>query len=239
MTDEQRLTLEELAGAVGMTIRNVRAYQTRGLLQPPRRAGRTSVYTGEHVERLRQVQRARARGASLQLLRTLIAEGRDLDGVWEGLAAPSAAPRSSTSPTRRSSTRRSARQHHDVPLDGVLTQLGGDGRRTPSGPPWLRSSDTGVFRRRSDAVLAPGAYGCAAGALHDQGVLDSAAAALRLTQLVADTAEALWRRSPARSAPWTPTPAGSWPAASASSPARSSPRSSAARVAAADSSSPR
>src|SRR5512133_2601332 len=88
MTDEERLTLERLAGAVGMTIRNVRAYQTRGLLQPPQRVGRTSVYTRDHVERLRQVQRARARGASLQLLRTLIAEGRDLDGIWEGLDPP-------------------------------------------------------------------------------------------------------------------------------------------------------
>ena len=42
-----------------------------------------SVYGAEHVERLRQVQQARSRGASLRLLRTLIAEGRDLNGVWD------------------------------------------------------------------------------------------------------------------------------------------------------------
>src|SRR3954462_3970496 len=82
MTNGDSLTLAELARTVGMTARNVRAYQTRGLLQPPLRAGRSSVYGAEHVRRLQQVQRARARGASLALLQTLIAEGRDLDGVW-------------------------------------------------------------------------------------------------------------------------------------------------------------
>ena len=83
MTNGEPLTLAELADAVGMTARNVRAYQTRGLLQPPRRSGRSSVYGDEHVRRLMQVQQARARGASLTLLRTLIREGRDLEGVWD------------------------------------------------------------------------------------------------------------------------------------------------------------
>ena len=76
MTNGDHLTLAQLAEAVGMTARNVRAYQTRGLLQPPRRAGRNSLYGDEHLRRLLQVKRARARGASLALLRTLIREGR-------------------------------------------------------------------------------------------------------------------------------------------------------------------
>ncbi|MBW8837369.1 MAG: MerR family transcriptional regulator, partial [Burkholderia sp.] len=188
MTDEQRLTLEELAGAVGMTTRNVRAYQTRGLLQPPRRAGRTSVYTGEHVERLQQVQRARARGASLQLLRTLIAEGRDLDGVWEGRGRPTRRQLVDITDAALGHTP-PCLAHLDVPLDGVLTQLGeadADGVR-----PAVRALlDDGVFSRRSEGVRAPGAYGCAAGELREQGVIDSAMAGLRLTQLVADAADA-------------------------------------------------
>jgi DNA-binding transcriptional MerR regulator len=189
MTDEQRLTLEELAGAVGMTTRNVRAYQTRGLLQPPRRAGRTSVYTGEHVERLRQVQRARARGASLQLLRTLIAEGRDLDGVWEGRGHPTRHQVVDVTDAALGHTPQCL-AHLDVPLDGVLTQLG-EADATGVRPAVRALADTGVFGRRGDAAHAPAAYGCAAGVLHEQGVLDSASAALRLTQLVADAAEAL------------------------------------------------
>lgn len=189
MTDEQRLTLRELASAVGMTTRNVRAYQTRGLLQPPRRAGRTSVYTADHVQRLRQVQRARARGASLQLLRTLIAEGRDLDGVWEDRGRPTGHQLVDVSDAALSHTPQCL-AHRDVPLEGVLGQLGrpdADDVR----PAVHVLLDTGVFGRGDEDVHAPGAYGCAAAVLHEQGVLDSATTALRLTQLVADAAEAM------------------------------------------------
>jgi hypothetical protein len=72
----------------------------------------------------------------------------------------------------------------------VLAQLGdadADGVR-----PAVRALlDVGALDRRGDGVHASGAYGCAAVALHEQGVLDSATAALRLTQLVADAADAL------------------------------------------------
>jgi DNA-binding transcriptional MerR regulator len=189
MTDEQRLTLEELAGAVGMTTRNVRAYQTRGLLQPPRRAGRTSVYTAEHVERLRQVQRARARGASLQLLRTLIAEGRDLDGVWEGRGRPTRRQMVDISDAALGHTP-ACLAHLDVPLDGVLEQLG-DADAAGVRPAVRALLDAGVFSRRGDGVRAPGAYGCPAAVLREQGVLDSALAGLRLTQVMADAADAV------------------------------------------------
>jgi DNA-binding transcriptional MerR regulator len=189
MTDEQRLTLKELAGAVGMTTRNVRAYQTRGLLQPPRRSGRTSVYTGDHVERLQQVQRARARGASLQLLQTLIAEGRDLDGVWESRDRPAQRPVVDISDAALGHTPQCL-AHLDVPLDGVLRQLGRPD--TDAVRLAVRALvDIGVFGRRGDGFHAPGTYGCAAGVLHEQGVIDSATTGLRLTQLVADAAEAM------------------------------------------------
>jgi DNA-binding transcriptional MerR regulator len=189
MTDEQRLTLEELAGAVGMTIRNVRAYQTRGLLQPPRRAGRISVYTGEHVQRLRQVQRARERGASLQLLRTLIAEGRDLDGIWEDRAGSAGGQVVDLTDAALGHTPQCL-AHLQTPLDGVLRQLGE--ADTDSVRHAVRALlDGGVFGLRGDGVQVPGAYGCAAAGLHQQGVLESATAALRLTQLMADAAEAL------------------------------------------------
>ncbi len=36
--------VDDLAQAAGMTVRNVRAYQERGLLPPPLRRGRTSWY---------------------------------------------------------------------------------------------------------------------------------------------------------------------------------------------------
>jgi DNA-binding transcriptional MerR regulator len=188
MTDEERLTLEQLAGAVGMTTRNVRAYQTRGLLQPPRRVGRSSVYGAEHVERLRQVQRARARGASLQLLRTLIREGRDIDGIWTGRDGGQRMVVDVTDSALGHTP--ACLAHLDVPLQPLLEELGAadDPQVRPA---VLALLERGVFSSTGEQVRAPGAFACAAGALAQQGRLVSAAAALRLTQVIAGTVEAV------------------------------------------------
>ena len=189
MTDEQRLTLEQLAGAVGMTTRNVRAYQTRGLLQAPRRVGRTSVYGAEHVQRLRQVQRARERGASLQLLRTLIGEGRDIDGVWEAGQVSRGRVVVDLSDSAVGHTP-ACLARRAVPLRPLLDQLGG------ADEPGVRPAvaglvDRGLFTASREPVSVPGPYACAAAALHAQGRLSSAAAALQLTQEIAQAAESV------------------------------------------------
>src|SRR5436305_1643105 len=41
--------IDELAREAGTTVRNVRAYQDRGLLPPPRRSGRVGLYTDAHL----------------------------------------------------------------------------------------------------------------------------------------------------------------------------------------------
>lgn len=76
---DRRLTLEDLSAATGMTARNVRAYQTKGLIPPPVRQGRRSMYGVEHLRRLQAIERARARGASLSLIASHLAQGRSLD----------------------------------------------------------------------------------------------------------------------------------------------------------------
>jgi DNA-binding transcriptional MerR regulator len=75
---KDHLTLDDLSAATGMTARNVRAYQTKGLIPPPTRQGRRSVYGLEHLQRLQAIERARARGASLSLIASHLAEGRAL-----------------------------------------------------------------------------------------------------------------------------------------------------------------
>jgi len=91
------MTLEDLSAATGMTARNVRAYQTKGLLPPPARQGRRSVYGTEHLRRLRAIERARAHGASLSLIASHLAQGRALDGdalvEWPAAGPPPAAGR--------------------------------------------------------------------------------------------------------------------------------------------------
>lgn len=59
------LTVDQLAAAVGMTVRNVRAYASRGLLSPPRLVGRTGYYGPEHVNRLRLIRDLLERGYTL------------------------------------------------------------------------------------------------------------------------------------------------------------------------------
>lgn len=72
------LTIDQLAAEVGMTVRNVRAYAARGLLPPPRLAGRTGYYRSEHVARLSLVRQMLAEGY------TLAAVERALSGSAQG-----------------------------------------------------------------------------------------------------------------------------------------------------------
>lgn len=62
---EPELTIDELAARVGMTVRNVRAYASRGLMPPPRLAGRTGYYGREHIHRLLLVRELLDRGYTL------------------------------------------------------------------------------------------------------------------------------------------------------------------------------
>ncbi|MDP5182307.1 MerR family transcriptional regulator [Blastococcus sp. BMG 814] len=70
---EHELTVDELAARVGLTVRNVRAYAARGLLPPPRMAGRTGYYGREHVARLLLVREMLAEGYSLAMIERTLA----------------------------------------------------------------------------------------------------------------------------------------------------------------------
>lgn len=68
------MTIDQLAARVGMTVRNVRAYATRGLIGPPRLVGRTGFYNDGHVSRL-------------QLVRDLLDRGYTLTAVEKAITA--------------------------------------------------------------------------------------------------------------------------------------------------------
>lgn len=63
--DSDELTIDQLASRVGMTVRNVRAYASRGLIPPPRLVGRTGYYGEEHASRLRLIRDLIERGYTL------------------------------------------------------------------------------------------------------------------------------------------------------------------------------
>ena len=66
------LTIDELARETGMTVRNIRAHQSRGLLPPPEVRARTGYYGREHVARLRLIQELQGNGYNLAAIKDLV-----------------------------------------------------------------------------------------------------------------------------------------------------------------------
>lgn len=75
--DVAEYRIDELAQTAGTTVRNVRAYQERGLIDAPRRLGRVAIYEDTHLARLRLILKLLDRGATLQLI-------ADLVEAWHG-----------------------------------------------------------------------------------------------------------------------------------------------------------
>lgn len=77
-------TIDELARAADTTVRNVRAYQDRGLMDPPERRGRVGIYTQAHLGRLKLISHLLGRGYTLanvqELLRALV-DGQELRAI--------------------------------------------------------------------------------------------------------------------------------------------------------------
>jgi DNA-binding transcriptional MerR regulator len=76
--------VDQLASQAGTTVRNVRAYQDRGLLPPPRRQGRIGVYDDAHLARLRLIGQLLDRGYTLANIGELLGafeRGHDLGTV--------------------------------------------------------------------------------------------------------------------------------------------------------------
>ena len=68
------LTLDELTTRVGMSVRNVRFYTTKGLVPPPIRRGRSGYYSPDHVARLELVQELQAHGFTLSAIERYVAD---------------------------------------------------------------------------------------------------------------------------------------------------------------------
>jgi DNA-binding transcriptional MerR regulator len=66
------MTIDELARRTGMTVRNIRAHQSRGLVPPPEVRGRTGYYGDDHVSRIELIQELQADGFNLESIRKLL-----------------------------------------------------------------------------------------------------------------------------------------------------------------------
>lgn len=72
---EGEMTIRELAERTGMTVRNIRAHQTRGLLPAPVVRGRTGYYNDEHVARIELTREMQADGLNLEAIRRVLDSG--------------------------------------------------------------------------------------------------------------------------------------------------------------------
>lgn len=70
--NEEEFTVDVLAERAAMTVRNVRAYSTRGLIDPPRLEGRTGYYTQKHLQRLILIRTLLGRGFTLAAIEDAI-----------------------------------------------------------------------------------------------------------------------------------------------------------------------
>ncbi|WP_182525017.1 MerR family transcriptional regulator [Nocardioides dongkuii] len=68
LAGEELLTLDELTARVGMSVRNIRFYTTKGLVPPPLRRGRSGYYTADHVARLELVRELQEHGFTLSAI---------------------------------------------------------------------------------------------------------------------------------------------------------------------------
>ena len=119
-----------------------RAYQEKGLLEPPRRVGRTAVYDDAHLARLRLILRLLERGATLQLIADLVEawhDGQDIADVL-GLEAALLAPTAD-----------------DVTDTMSLDDLGGLFGADPDPADIARAVELGIIRPADDGyrVTAP------------------------------------------------------------------------------------
>jgi DNA-binding transcriptional MerR regulator len=78
--NQAEITIDDLARRTGMTVRNIRAHQSRGLLEPPRVVGRTGYYDERHVERIALIRELQEEGFNLEAIRRIVDMAGDSSG---------------------------------------------------------------------------------------------------------------------------------------------------------------
>jgi DNA-binding transcriptional MerR regulator len=88
----ERMTIDALAQRTGMTVRNIRAHQSRGLLPPPEIEGRTGYYGPEHVARIELISEMQADGFNLAAIKRLLQNRPGSDSEMLGFKRALMAP---------------------------------------------------------------------------------------------------------------------------------------------------
>ncbi len=149
---ELRMTIEELAHESGMTVRNIRNHQSRGLLAPPEVVARVGYYGPQHVERLRLIREMQDDGFNLNAIKRLLSaspgSAEQLARFRNAIAQPDTAEApeviSDAELTERFGGMDQRNRERAVSL-GVLLPLG-DGKYEVPAPAMLRAAEEAVAR---------------------------------------------------------------------------------------------
>ena len=71
--DDDLISLDELTERVGLSVRNIRFYTSKGLVPPPVKRGRSGFYSSDHVARLELVRELQAHGFTLAAIEKYVA----------------------------------------------------------------------------------------------------------------------------------------------------------------------
>jgi DNA-binding transcriptional MerR regulator len=112
------MRVEQLSVCSGMSVDTIRYYQSKGLLEPPRRQGRVAWYHDGHVERLERIRSLQQKGFTLATITRLLSG--DLDAADEALLSELSGLNES-----RGGARSPAGGHH--PPDGPASHADGAG----------------------------------------------------------------------------------------------------------------
>ncbi len=77
------MRVEQLSARSGMSVDTIRYYQSKGLLEPPRRQGRVAWYDDGHLDRLERIRSLQHKGFTLATIARLVSG--DLDAADEAL----------------------------------------------------------------------------------------------------------------------------------------------------------
>lgn len=72
-----RMTVEEFGRQIGMSARNIRALQGRGLLPPPVRHGRRAFYLEQHLQRAEAIKDLQRQGFNLVAIGSMLGTGEN------------------------------------------------------------------------------------------------------------------------------------------------------------------
>ena len=164
-------TIGELSTRVGMSVRNIRAHQSRGLMPAPARRGRVAYYGPRHEQALARIRELQAKGYNLTAVAELLDDGRRDVALTRTVLAP-------------------LLEGEEVPL--TQAQIAGMFGVTPSADRLRTALDIGLLRELGDGRYAVPSRQLlnATVALVDQGlsIVDVYAMQLEITQATRDVA---------------------------------------------------